>query len=105
MKAYFFDLDGTLADAREGLYASFRAALKALDVAERGDQELERFLGTPLPEMFRVLKPGISKTLIAGGWTRSVPLTKRTASCGADCIRVFRKCWMLLRGRAPSLGS
>jgi phosphoglycolate phosphatase len=67
MKAYFFDLDGTLTDAREGLYFSFRAALKALDLPELSDQELDRFLGTPLPEMFRILKPGISKAEIVAG--------------------------------------
>lgn len=67
MKAYFFDLDGTLTDAREGLHCSFRAALQALDIADPGDEELDRFLGTPLPEMFRAVKPGMSKTDIATG--------------------------------------
>lgn len=67
MKAYFFDLDGTLTDARDGLYSSFRAALSALDIADLGDEDLDRFLGTPLPEMFRVLQPGISKAQIALG--------------------------------------
>ncbi len=67
MKAYLFDLDGTLTDAREGLYLSFRAALQALGVADPGDHELERFLGAPLPEVFRVLEPGISATAIQMG--------------------------------------
>ena len=67
IKAYFFDLDGTLADAREGLYFCFRAALKELQLGELPDERLARFLGPPLPEMFRVLKPGISDAEIDAG--------------------------------------
>lgn len=67
MKACFFDLDGTLTDARDGLHASFRAALAALGVRSPGDLELDRFLGTPLPEMFRDLRPGISQHEIERG--------------------------------------
>lgn len=66
-KAYFFDLDGTLTDSSEGLYFSFRAALRALKLDDISDERLERFLGTPLPEMFRVLKPMISKQEIVAG--------------------------------------
>jgi len=67
MKAYFFDLDGTLTDARDGLHSSFRAALSAIGLNSPGSAELDRFLGTPLPEMFRALKPGISQKEIEGG--------------------------------------
>ncbi len=67
IKAYFFDLDGTLTDAREGLYYCFRAALKALALGDLPDERLARFLGPPLPEMFRVLKPEISEEEIAAG--------------------------------------
>jgi len=67
MKAYLFDLDGTLTDSREGLFSSFRAALNGLAIPDQTDEELDRFLGTPLPEMFRALKPGLSKKQIAGG--------------------------------------
>jgi phosphoglycolate phosphatase len=67
IKAYFFDLDGTLTDAREGLYYCFRAALKALTLGDLPDERLARFLGPPLPEMFRVLKPEISEGEIAAG--------------------------------------
>jgi phosphoglycolate phosphatase len=67
IKAYFFDLDGTLSDAREGLYVSFRAALKALDLDDLPDERLARFLGPPLPEMFRVLRPDITQQGIADG--------------------------------------
>jgi phosphoglycolate phosphatase len=67
MKACFFDLDGTLTDARAGLHASFRAALAALGLRSLSDLELDRFLGAPLPEMFRFLKPGISQQEIEHG--------------------------------------
>jgi phosphoglycolate phosphatase len=67
MRTYFFDLDGVLADARPGLFLSFRAALKAIKLPNLPDSELERFLGTPLPEMFRVLKPNITSPEIAVG--------------------------------------
>src|SRR5262249_28925816 len=60
MKAYLFDLDGTLADSRPGLYHSFRAGLKALGLPPLDDEQLAPFLGTPLPEMFRALRPDIS---------------------------------------------
>ncbi len=67
IKGYFFDLDGTLTDAREGLYFCFRAALKALALPDLPDDRLARFLGPPLPEMFRVLKPEISGDEIEAG--------------------------------------
>ncbi len=64
MKAYFLDLDGTLTDSRPGLYPSFQAALKAIGVLALSDRQLARFLGTPLPEMFRTLKPDVSQAQI-----------------------------------------
>lgn len=67
MRTYFFDLDGVLADSRSGLYISFRAGLKALRLPSLRDSELDRFLGSPLPEMFRVLKHDISAPEIASG--------------------------------------
>jgi phosphoglycolate phosphatase len=67
MRAYFLDLDGTLTDSRMGLHTSFRAAIDAIGVPQPTDEELDRFLGTPLPEMFRVLRPDISKAEIELG--------------------------------------
>lgn len=67
IKAYFFDLDGTLTDAREGLYFCFRAALEELRLGDLPDERLARFLGPPLPEMFRVLKPEITDDEIDAG--------------------------------------
>ncbi|WP_054164894.1 HAD hydrolase-like protein [Rhodopseudomonas sp. AAP120] len=67
MKAFFFDLDGTLTNSREGLHDSFRAALTAIGVAPLAEAELDLFLGTPLPEMFRTLKPEIRSNEIAAG--------------------------------------
>src|SRR5271154_5484718 len=67
MKAYFFDLDGTLTDSRAGLFPSFQAALAAIGVPAAGEGELNQFLGTPLPEMFRRLRPDISDAEIDVG--------------------------------------
>jgi phosphoglycolate phosphatase len=67
MKAYLFDLDGTLADSRAGLYPAFRAGLQAIGVASVDDEQLAAFLGTPLPEMFRAFRPGITQAEIDAG--------------------------------------
>ncbi len=64
MKACFLDLDGTLTDSRPGLYPSFQAGLKAIGIPALSDRQLARFLGTPLPEMFRTLKPDVSQAQI-----------------------------------------
>lgn len=86
MRTYFFDLDGVLADARPGLFLSFRAALKAIKLPNLPNSELERFLGTPLPEMFRVLKPDITGPEIAVGLRRFVPYSKRGGYNKIACI-------------------
>jgi phosphoglycolate phosphatase len=67
MKAYLFDLDGTLADSRAGLYPAFRAGLQAIGVASVRDEQLAAFLGTPLPEIFRAFRPEITQAGIDAG--------------------------------------
>lgn len=67
MKAYFFDLDGTLADSRAGLYPAFRAGLTAIGVSAVSDEQLAVFLGTPLPDVFRTLRPGVAQSDIDAG--------------------------------------
>lgn len=67
MQAYFFDLDGVLADSRPGLFLSFRAGLKAIGATDLHDADLAKFLGSPLPEMFRILKPDITTNEIEAG--------------------------------------
>jgi phosphoglycolate phosphatase len=67
MKAYFFDLDGTLADSRAGLYPAFRAGLQSIGVASASDEQLAAFLGTPLPEIFRAFRPDIAQAEIDTG--------------------------------------
>src|SRR5713226_9655951 len=67
VRTYLFDLDGTLTNARSGLHSSFRAALAELGIPDLTDRQLDRFLGTPLPEMFRALKPQLSEQDIARG--------------------------------------
>jgi phosphoglycolate phosphatase len=67
MTDYFFDLDGVLTDSRPGLHASFRGALQALGLPDQRDDQLNRFLGTPLPEMFRALRRDVSESDIERG--------------------------------------
>lgn len=67
MKAYLFDLDGTLADSRAGLYPAFRAGLQAIGISSVDDLQLAAFLGTPLPEMFRAFRPAIPQREIDAG--------------------------------------
>lgn len=64
MTSYFFDLDGTLCDSRPGLVHSFQAACHALEVTVDDPRQLDRFLGTPLPEAFRQMRPGIGAKAI-----------------------------------------
>ena len=103
---YLFDLDGTLTDAREGLFSSFRAALKALRLDELSDKRLELFLGTPLPEMFRVLKPEISRGEITAGIDafrtayETTGIQKNTLYSGVlpmlrEIRRLKRGCWIV----------
>jgi phosphoglycolate phosphatase len=67
MQAYFFDLDGTLADSRAGLYPAFRAGLSAIGVSPVNDERLAGFLGTPLPQMFRSFRADIAQQEIDAG--------------------------------------
>jgi phosphoglycolate phosphatase len=67
MKAYLFDLDGTLADSRAGLYPAFRAGLRSIGVSSVRDEQLAVFLGTPLPQMFRSFRADIAQQEIDAG--------------------------------------
>ena len=67
MKAYFFDLDGTLTDSRAGLYPAFRKGLEAIGVPPVSDDQLRLFLGTPLPQMFRAMRPDVEQHDIDAG--------------------------------------
>ena len=67
MKAYFFDLDGTLTDSRAGLYPAFRAGLEAIGIGSVGDEQLKGFLGTALPELFRAMRPDVRQPEIDMG--------------------------------------
>jgi phosphoglycolate phosphatase len=65
MKAFFFDLDGTLCDSRPGLIHSLKAAFAALDIETAED--LSIFLGAPLPVVFKTLMPDADDIDIAYG--------------------------------------
>ncbi len=51
-KILIFDLDGTLTDSAEGIYNSFRYALKACGRAAPTDNELRQCIGPPLWDSF-----------------------------------------------------
>lgn len=54
MKHYnlIFDLDGTLIDSSDGVIAATNYALTQLGIAERPADEIRRFIGFPLEDMF-----------------------------------------------------
>lgn len=62
---YFFDLDGTLCDSKPGLVLALNAAFNALHI--RPGIDPAKFIGAQLPEIFRVLKPGISADEVETG--------------------------------------
>ncbi|MEZ5358895.1 MAG: HAD family hydrolase [Candidatus Zixiibacteriota bacterium] len=47
-----FDLDGTLIDSSTGVIAATNYALESLGQPKRSDEEIKRFIGHPLDEMF-----------------------------------------------------
>jgi phosphoglycolate phosphatase len=67
MRLHLFDLDGTLTDSRGGLYASFRAGLAAIGCDVLTDAALGQFLGTPLPMVFRAVRPDVGQADIQRG--------------------------------------
>lgn len=60
------DLDGTLTDSAEGIYASVRHALDAVGLRWMADNELRGFVGPPLQDLFAQLglpQAGIEKAV------------------------------------------
>lgn len=55
MEAVFFDLDGTLADSSLGIVQSMQYALTSLGRRNHSQHELERFIGSPLMDVFAQL--------------------------------------------------
>lgn len=53
-KAVFFDMDGTLMDTSEGIYASGRYAMESLGFKVAEDEKWEGFIGPPLGDCFRI---------------------------------------------------
>jgi phosphoglycolate phosphatase len=67
MVTYFFDLDGTLTDSRDGLFASFQVGLDAIGACPVPEQAMQSFLGMPLPQVFTAAKPGVTQNEIDRG--------------------------------------
>jgi phosphoglycolate phosphatase len=55
MQHILLDLDGTLTDPREGIVGCIQHALTALGLEAPPPRELERFIGPPLAQTFRIL--------------------------------------------------
>ncbi|EJN08672.1 putative phosphatase [Bradyrhizobium sp. YR681] len=98
MQAYFFDLDGTLTDSRAGLYPAFRCGLEAIGVHSVSDAQLKLFLGTPLPQVFRAMRPDVSQDEIDRGMAAFRALFERTGIVAnelypgvIDLLRSIRK--------------
>jgi len=53
IKNIIFDLDGTLIDSSEGVIEATNYGLRAVGDNERNGDEIRRFIGHPLEEMFR----------------------------------------------------
>ncbi|MEO1564471.1 MAG: HAD hydrolase-like protein, partial [Pseudomonadota bacterium] len=53
--AFFFDLDGTLMDSAPGIIASYKVALKELDVEPPTNEELRAMVGPPMHLVFPML--------------------------------------------------
>jgi phosphoglycolate phosphatase len=86
MKAYLFDLDGTLTDSRAGLYPAFRRGLEVIGVRADAvtDAQLRSFLGTPLPQVFRAMCPAVRQDQIDLGMTAFREVFERTGIVGNE---------------------
>lgn len=58
MKTVIFDLDGTLSDPSQGITGAINHALLGLGLQRRPADELLRFIGPPLRDIFETLLPG-----------------------------------------------
>ncbi len=67
MRAFFFDLDGTLTDSKAGIVQCYRVALRALGAPAASDPDLTRQVGAPLPVMLRAFRPEITDADIEHG--------------------------------------
>jgi len=67
MRAFFFDLDGTLTDSQVGIVACYRAALDAVGAPEVSGRDLTRQIGASLPVIFQTNMPGIADVDIDRG--------------------------------------
>ena len=65
-KHYFFDLDGTLTDPREGITKCISYALTKLNATPPPLTELEQYIGPPLRKSFAELLNSSDTTLIEG---------------------------------------
>lgn len=65
MKALFFDLDGTIIDSSEGIYASVQYAMEKMGRAPLEEKVLRSFIGPPLSDSF--VKLGMTAEEVKSG--------------------------------------
>ena len=51
----FFDLDGTLTDPKQGIFACIRYALSRLEIVLESEVKFESYIGPPLKDTFKAL--------------------------------------------------
>jgi len=52
MPCYIFDFDGTLADTRQGIIATFRQTIERMHLKPKSDEEIADTIGLPLKDAF-----------------------------------------------------
>jgi phosphoglycolate phosphatase len=64
LKNAFFDLDGTLADSREGILKCLRFSLDKLECPCSADPDLQHYIGVPLRNIYKELLNTADRDLI-----------------------------------------
>ncbi|MFW9924141.1 MAG: HAD family hydrolase [Candidatus Thorarchaeota archaeon] len=64
LKAFLFDLDGTLVDSQEGIITTIKEYLKSKG-HDFGKERIAKLFGTPLEVIFKILIPNITEDEIA----------------------------------------
>jgi len=74
VRLVIYDLDGTLIDSREAIYATFNRVLVELEETERPRSFIEPMIGLPLVEMFRRALPARKHRRVQWCWDRYVEI-------------------------------
>lgn len=64
-KAILFDIDGTLLDAYDFVFESVRNSLLVHNLPKLSDKKMEKAIGKPLAEFYKLLFPGIDPAMLS----------------------------------------